>query len=447
MSKHLNFVYEWLTPDGALPNVPDFKDPTTLMEGCQTIGLGDATLNSGFVNKVDPYIDFGTAYYLYPAFKLPNELFIYDINFSLQHYTHLKTKTFDIEHGIFNDILLRDSIKRRVQNKAAFLLFRTDVESIVENVLFAKMHAYFDHHDIPLKQIIYMNNCVNGAELYKEYCQENNIKVGMNVEYMPILRMRRSYLKDVSTSAYAPGIRSKDFLCFNRIYHRHRLILLTELAKRDLIKNFYISMPNPGNWDRNPPSGTFKEYMDQAVVKANYNVFNHTEQDIDLAEKQLPLVIDTPDFSRLPMESNASDLNKFYQDSLVHIIAESYFFERKIHLTEKTYKPIAYRQPFIMFSSPGALKHLKTLGFKTFSDFWDESYDDCLDHEQRFKMILDLIEEIANWPQEKKLQFTHDVAQLVNFNFNYLNIIDNMEARTFIEKYGSEDKELMPSVF
>jgi hypothetical protein len=63
------------------------------------------------------------------------------------------------------------------------------------------------------------------------------------------------------------------------------------------------------------------------------------------------------------------------------------------------------------------------------------------------KENLDLIEKIANWSQEKKLQFTHDVAQLVNFNFNYLNIIDNMEARTFIEKYGSEDKELMPSVF
>ena len=443
MSKQLNFVYEWLTPNGALPNVPSFRDPTELMEGCQTIGLGNATLNTGFVNKADPYIDFNNRYSLHPACKIPNESFIYDINFTLQHYTNLKTKTFDIEQGIFKDILLRNSILQRVRNGHAFLLFRTDVESIVENDLFEKMHRYFKHHDIPLKQIIYMNNCVNGADLYKEYCLTKGIENGMNIEYMPILRMRRSYLKELletNADPYIPGPRDKDFLCFNRIYHRHRLIFLTELTKRNLVKNFYISMPNPGNWDRHPPSGTFKEYMNQAVVNAGCNVFNHTESDIDLAQRQLPLVIDTPDFSRLPMESNANDLTKFYQNSLVHITAESYFFERKIHLTEKTYKPIAYKQPFIMLSSPGSLKHLKDLGFKTFSDFWDESYDACLDHDERFKMILNVVETIANWPLKKKLQFTHDVAPIINFNFNYLNIFENIEATAFVEKYGTEDK-------
>jgi hypothetical protein len=450
MPKKLNFVYEWLTPEGALPNVPGFTDPKKLMEGCQIIGLGDSTLRSGFVNKTDPYIDFNNQYSLYSACKLPNAPFIYDINFTLQQYTNLKTKTFDVEHGIFNDILLRDSILQRVKSKYAYLLFRTDVESIVEENLFERMHRYFKHYDIPLTQIIYMNNCVNGADLYKEYCLANGIENGMHIEYMPILRMRRSYLKELletNAGPYTPGPRAKDFLCFNRIYHRHRLIFLTELSKRNLIKNFYISMPNPGNWDRQPPNGTFKEYMDQAVIKAGYNVFNHTESDIDLTQAQLPLVIDTPDFSRLPMESNANDLTKFYQNSLVHITAESYFFERKIHLTEKTYKPIAYKQPFIMLSSPGSLKHLKDLGFKTFSDFWDESYDACLDHDERFKMILNIVETIANWSPEKKLQFTHDVEPIINFNFNYLNIFENVEATSFVEKYGSDDNEVMPIVF
>jgi hypothetical protein len=89
-----------------------------------------------------------------------------------------------------------------------------------------------------------------------------------------------------------------------------------------------------------------------------------------------------------------------------------------------------------MLSSPGSLKHLKDLGFKTFSDFWDESYDACLDHDERFKMILNIVETIANWSPEKKLQFTHDVADIVNYNYTHMLTMPNKELDCFLEKYG-----------
>jgi hypothetical protein len=62
-------------------------------------------------------------------------------------------------------------------------------------------------------------------------------------------------------------------------------------------------------------------------------------------------------------------------------------------------------------------------------------------------MILNIVETIANWSPEKKLQFTHDVAPIINFNYNYLNIFENVEATSFVEKYGSDDNEVMPIVF
>jgi hypothetical protein len=171
-------------------------------------------------------------------------------------------------------------------------------------------------------------------------------------------------------------------------------------------------------------------------------------KDLDSAGNTLPKELDKGFYSKGRDVINSSQgVMQFYNNSLIHVITETQCYGDFVHVTEKTWKVINFLQPFIVLATRGHLAYLKSLGFKTFHDFWDESYDDCLDHEQRFKMILDLIENIANWSQEKKLQFTHDVAECINFNYNYLNVIDNMEAKAFIEKYGSEDRELMPSVF
>lgn len=440
--KHVQFVYEWLTPEGALPNVERFKDPKELMEGCSLAGLGEVTLKSGFINPIDPYFIFGNNYALFPAVCLPSSTFIYDINFSLKHYTNLRRGTFDPENGFLNDFLLRESVLGRIKSRKAYLYISTVVESEVDDELFEQMHLYFQSKGIPLSQVIYVNNCANGAELYDEFCAARSITNKMNVEFLPYLRIRGSMHKqmvlDNPNRTYEPGHRGRDFLCFNRIYHKHRLVFFTELARRNLVNNFYISMPNPGDWDRNPLKGTFGEYMKDVVLSAHpqHNVFNHTAQDIDSAEQLLPLYVDTPNLKTYPVETNSKDVEFYYRDSLVHLIAETHFFERKIHISEKTYKPIAYHQPFIVLGPPGILAKLHIMGFKTFNQFWDESYDQCQDHNARMRMVMDLVETVANWTAEQKLQFSKDVADVVNHNYTHLRTMDNKEVNDFIDKYG-----------
>ena len=59
-----------------------------------------------------------------------------------------------------------------------------------------------------------------------------------------------------------------------------------------------------------------------------------------------------------------------------------------IFLSEKIFKPIYCCQPFIVFGNPGTLKELHNLGFKTFSDFWDESYDEDYNFTSRLGKIM-----------------------------------------------------------
>ena len=57
-------------------------------------------------------------------------------------------------------------------------------------------------------------------------------------------------------------------------------------------------------------------------------------------------------------------------------------------------KPIMNFHPFFVVGNPFTLKRLKELGFKTFSDVWDESYDNELDMKIRVGMIVEEVKKL-----------------------------------------------------
>lgn len=62
--------------------------------------------------------------------------------------------------------------------------------------------------------------------------------------------------------------------------------------------------------------------------------------------------------------------------------------------TEKTFKALYYELPFMVVGVPGTLSGLKSLGFKTFPEFFDESYDSIDSTEERSKVYNYNIENI-----------------------------------------------------
>jgi len=95
----------------------------------------------------------------------------------------------------------------------------------------------------------------------------------------------------------------------------------------------------------------------------------------------------TPDFS-------ANISIKDAQSTAIHLVAETLFKESKIHVTEKVFKPMVMKQPFIVFATAGTLEYLRNYGFRTFDGIWDESYDIEQDHEKRMNKIIKLIKNL-----------------------------------------------------
>jgi hypothetical protein len=82
------------------------------------------------------------------------------------------------------------------------------------------------------------------------------------------------------------------------------------------------------------------------------------------------------------------------QNCFCSLITESKFHSGMPNFSEKTLRAIISGRPFVLLAPVGTLQLLKDLGFKTFSKFWDESYDLELDSTKRFEKAMFVVKEI-----------------------------------------------------
>jgi hypothetical protein len=85
-------------------------------------------------------------------------------------------------------------------------------------------------------------------------------------------------------------------------------------------------------------------------------------------------------------------------------------------LTEKTLRPIACGQPFILAAGPGALDYIRSYGFKTFSPWIDESYDQETDSLKRMEKIIYSMKQIENLQGQDREDFFQEIKSIAEFN-------------------------------
>ena len=61
------------------------------------------------------------------------------------------------------------------------------------------------------------------------------------------------------------------------------------------------------------------------------------------------------------------------------------------------------------------------MGFKTFDQFWDESYDDCYDHEERMRKILKVIDYVDQKSIEELRLIYEQMTDILEHNFALAN--------------------------
>jgi hypothetical protein len=117
---------------------------------------------------------------------------------------------------------------------------------------------------------------------------------------------------------------------------------------------------------------------------------------------------------------SSADFNiKDYENTDIEIVLETVFDDDRLHLTEKSLRPIACEQPFIIVGSHGSLEYLQQYGFKTFDTVWDENYDTIDNPEQRLKAVVALMKQIAEWDPKTKIKKLKQARKIAKYNKKY----------------------------
>jgi hypothetical protein len=111
-----------------------------------------------------------------------------------------------------------------------------------------------------------------------------------------------------------------------------------------------------------------------------------------------------------------NNLSAVYTNSFVDVINETRFAQPTANFSEKVFQAIQYQKPFIVVGPPKTLEYIRSLGFKTFNDFWDESYDDELHHGERLAKIFDVLEKIINTPTDELHNMYDSMRLTVEYN-------------------------------
>jgi hypothetical protein len=94
-------------------------------------------------------------------------------------------------------------------------------------------------------------------------------------------------------------------------------------------------------------------------------------------------------------QGNDSIDHEAYTDSYVNLVTES-SVQPDLFITEKTWKPIAAAQLFLVFGTPGTIKYLRNQGVDTFDDIIDHDfYDSEPDWEIRLNKIHTLVDDLV----------------------------------------------------
>jgi hypothetical protein len=188
-----------------------------------------------------------------------------------------------------------------------------------------------------------------------------------------------------------------DFLIYNRAWsgtREYRLFFANMLIDQQLVKNCKTSFA---------PIDSGVNYVDHQYANPQFKI-NCTDLENYF------------DINTTVASASADYDHNDYQHCAIEVILETLFDDNRLHLTEKSLRPIACGRPFILASTPGSLKYLQDYGFKTFGQYIDESYDNIVDSTERLTKIVAEMKRISNLSTKEKTQLWHILYSIANHN-------------------------------
>lgn len=214
--------------------------------------------------------------------------------------------------------------------------------------------------------------------------------------------------------------------CFNNREDIHRQIISLLLCKE---KDVFLTLNKTLN-----PKHVFNNFFFD-IKKLDENITSKIRNNYEYLNNNYKNFLDPSikNYDHLDFKTQNNDfLWNSIQDSFLNIITETSYTSYNINISEKTLKPITCYRPFVVLGTPGCLRKLKGLGFKTFSKWWDESYDDEQDHALRLQKIYYITKEILDKSNKELEEMLDEMKDVLIHNRSVLNGLEKHLVPKFI---------------
>jgi hypothetical protein len=419
--KHLkvNFLYEFKTPTGYLPIGFDYKqigiifnilnnkewEPGIYANRCGYDGhfkvLQESASAFDVLNLDREYVRNKCTYELTEDdYRNAVNIFVIDS----MHNEPIVNYVNDID---FTNILSPKSVELFKQKNFKLLII-DNKEGAYEHgfEFFEKLKQLHTHLGvIGDTQLFYITNSSDIVKKYKKYIdhsEEPSFMTVKNIEFLiydagePIVsyfEITKGKSEDV---VYEQGVdysiplpselgerREKYFLSLNRNSGRlHRPKLVLEMIKRGIFHKGMVSLLQSDVFDSWAERPENKEYKD--LIKNKY-----------------PFVVDYEDERFVSGMHNFFTKKDMWLKTYFSVVSETSSSDDWIFITEKVVRPMIYYHPFIVWGNPGILEVIKSYGFQTFPEFFDETYDSIENEELRLESIMNSVERLCEIPLEE----------------------------------------------
>jgi len=376
-----------------------------------------------FLNKQTPFLEtYGRKNHRvrwFPMHQPPSGLAALQDSFLLDGrvwYCNFTTensfKIFDIK-----DLMGPKTYDKVIKKTATIVLdlsfepFLKSIDSIYEDIIIKLK--------IPSSQVIFLSNMYD-ANIYNISAAKKYNQSPIRIFYFSALEYMARNFSNSMTSNNTLTLKKYDkaFLNLNRRWRLHRPLLILLLRHRGLLDNGFVSFAECEGY-------SWKQTWTRLVNSAaeNSEISNIIMKNTDI-KSMPPLYLDTNDLNiNRPELEHSTKI--YYENSYFSVISETTFYykekeENSRFITEKTFKAIFMKHPFILVSIPKSLEVLRELGYKTFSPWINESYDLEEDDNTRMLMLVDEIERLTNLSSQELEEFLIAMKEICLYNYNIL---------------------------
>ncbi len=327
-----------------------------------------------------------------------------------------------------------------LQNNKALLLIDQTLEGNHDKNLWEWFHIQCQLYKINPAAIIYMSGNQRISEEYDIWHQKHHLL--SKIKTIPSIALstviKETYYSDNLNIIFENVLAYKKnnitmislYDCINFALRPHRTINFLHLKYANLINDGKISMESL----QKIPSWLTPTMCQLRASGLPINYLKNNKND--------PATWTMGDPSKIPFGNAVSRIqHEIYKNTWVSLIPETtYYDDYPAFISEKTFKPMACLQPFIILGSKGILKYLRAQGYKTFDGFIDESYDEC-DDDQRYMAIINSLKKIQSIPN--KLEWYVSMKDILKHNQQLLlnTSFMSLENKIIVNYYKNSFKE------